>query len=175
MSPKPPRGADDRTTAAGAGAPRRRGKPDEKVGAMPIPRLSDLANTSVLVSIPSLFEDRACRPYRLLAYEHQGLWLQSSDLSERLLTAETESLTTAAAPVFVPFGQIAAIVPTARTRGRPASTSSEPTGQKPTGRTATGAAAPRTTRAKPGAKPPAPRSTSRRRVSKPPPGPAKDE
>jgi hypothetical protein len=84
-------------------------------GAAPVagPSLNRLVNRAVLASIPALFTDGDCRLYNVLGFEHQGLWLQSDELNQRLLTEETRKCAAAAPAVFVPFAQIAAIVPAA--------------------------------------------------------------
>lgn len=78
------------------------------------PKVGRFLGQTVLVSIPALFGDAACRPYKLLGFELVGLWLQSDDLSQRLLPEEARDLAAAAPMVFVPFAQIAGVlVPTA--------------------------------------------------------------
>jgi hypothetical protein len=74
------------------------------------PKLSQYLNKNVLVSIPALFEDGACRPFRLLGAELHGLWLQSEDLARRLLQEDNHGYASAAPVVFVPFAQIAAVL-----------------------------------------------------------------
>lgn len=70
-------------------------------------------NKPILVSIPALFDDGLCRPYKLLGAELTGLWLQSDDLAERLLPAEATHFKDLAPAVFVPFSFIAGVlVPT---------------------------------------------------------------
>ena len=77
------------------------------------PKLGHLLNKTILVSIPALFEDGACRPYKLLGVELHGLWLQSDDLSRRLLTDDQQAFVATSPVVFVPFAQIAgALIPT---------------------------------------------------------------
>jgi hypothetical protein len=49
------------------------------------PNLAQYLNKTILVSIPALFEDAACRPCKLIAAELNGLWLQSEELNGRLL------------------------------------------------------------------------------------------
>jgi hypothetical protein len=67
-------------------------------------------NKTVYVSIPALFQDGACRPYRLLGAELNGLWLQSADLTKRLLADDKENLAALGPVVFVPFAQIAGVL-----------------------------------------------------------------
>jgi hypothetical protein len=77
------------------------------------PKVAHFLNRMVLVSIPSLFEGGAARPFRLLDIEAQGLWLQSEELNRRLLSDEMQALVSAEPAVFVPFAQIAGVlVPT---------------------------------------------------------------
>lgn len=78
------------------------------------PKVGRFLGQTILVSIPALFGDAVCRPYRLLGLELVGLWLQSEDLSARLLPEEARDLAATAPMVFVPFAQIAGVlVPTA--------------------------------------------------------------
>lgn len=78
------------------------------------PKIGQYLGRTVLVSIPALFGDGVGRPYTLAGFELHGLWLQSDDLSQRLLSEETRDLAQAAPVVFVPFAQIAGVlVPTA--------------------------------------------------------------
>ncbi len=74
------------------------------------PKVAHFLNRMVLVSIPSLFEGGAARPFRLLDIEAQGLWLQSEELSRRLLSDEMQALVSAEPAVFVPFAQIAGVL-----------------------------------------------------------------
>lgn len=67
-------------------------------------------NNTVFVSIPIIFEDGACRPYQLLGVELNGLWLQSDELTERLLPRDHEDLALYAPAAFVPFAQIAGVM-----------------------------------------------------------------
>jgi hypothetical protein len=96
-----------------------------------VPSLGQFLNRTVLISIPALFGDGACRPYTLRGAELHGLWLQSDDLNGRLLlpdddsgerpqTREARHVAAAEPVVFVPFAQIAAVmVPTAAPAGLP--------------------------------------------------------
>lgn len=85
------------------------------------PKIGQFLGSTVLVSIPALFGDGACRPYTLVGFELQGLWLQSDDLNGRLLTDDMHDFAEQAAPVvFIPFAQIAGVmVPTAPPPGAP--------------------------------------------------------
>jgi hypothetical protein len=77
------------------------------------PQIRRFVNRTVLVSIPALFGDGASRPYKLLGIELHGLWLQSDDLTQRLLSDETDEYAATEPVVFVPFAQIAGVmVPT---------------------------------------------------------------
>jgi hypothetical protein len=84
------------------------------------PRITQYLNKTILVSIPSLFEDGACRAYRLLGVEVQGLWLQSDKLIQRLASADTKDYESLAPVVFVPFGQIAGVMLATRSPELPA-------------------------------------------------------
>lgn len=78
------------------------------------PKIGQFLGRTVLVSIPALFSDGAGRPYRLLGFELHGLWLQSDELNQRLLTDDMRDFADAEPVVFVPFAQIAGVlVPTA--------------------------------------------------------------
>jgi hypothetical protein len=76
-------------------------------------QLFSLTNKTVLVAIPALFGDVEARRCQIAAAEAFGVWLVSKELSARVLPhAERERDKSAAAlPIFVPFAQIAAIVP----------------------------------------------------------------
>ena len=72
--------------------------------------LSRYLNKTVFVYIPALFEDGAARPYTLLGAEINGLWLQSEELTDRLLKDEGRELVKLNPAVFVPFAQIAGVL-----------------------------------------------------------------
>ncbi len=74
------------------------------------PKLSHYLNRTVLVSVPALFDDGACRPFTLLGAELHGLWLQSDELTRRLLPGDQQHLAATPAAVFVPFAQIAGVL-----------------------------------------------------------------
>jgi hypothetical protein len=74
------------------------------------PKVAHFLNRMVLVSIPSLFEDGAARPFKLLDIEAQGLLLQSDEATARLLTNEMQAYAATAPAIFVPFAQIAAVL-----------------------------------------------------------------
>jgi hypothetical protein len=67
-------------------------------------------NKIIFVSIPALFEDGACRPFTLLGAELHGLWLQSDELTRRLLPDDKRGLAATSPAVFVPFAQIAGVL-----------------------------------------------------------------
>jgi hypothetical protein len=75
-----------------------------------LPSLSRYLNKRILVSIPTLFEDGTVRPYTLLGAEMNGLWLQSEELTDRLLRDEGRELAKMNPAVFVPFAQIAGVL-----------------------------------------------------------------
>jgi len=74
------------------------------------PKVAHFLNRTILVSIPSLFEDGEARPFKLLDIEAQGLWLQSDEATARLLTNEMQAYAATAPAIFVPFAQIAAVL-----------------------------------------------------------------
>jgi hypothetical protein len=77
------------------------------------PKIGHFLGMTVLVSIPALFSDGVCRAYTLVGFEVHGLWLQSQELNERLLSEEMREIAEASPVVFVPFAQIASVlVPT---------------------------------------------------------------
>jgi hypothetical protein len=72
--------------------------------------LARYLNKTLFVSIPALFEDGTARPYTLLGAEMNGLWLQSAELTDRLLRDESRELAKMSPAVFVPFAQIAGVL-----------------------------------------------------------------
>src|SRR2546427_4120533 len=74
------------------------------------PNLSQYLGKSILVSIPALSKDGVCRAYTLVGIEFQGLWLQSEELTERLLHEVKHPYSDAEPAVFVPYAQIAGIL-----------------------------------------------------------------
>jgi hypothetical protein len=74
------------------------------------PQFSQYINKTILVSIPVLFHDEKCRPYKLIGVEGQGLWLQSDELTTRLLPEHLQDYAAAGPVVFVPFDNIAGIL-----------------------------------------------------------------
>jgi hypothetical protein len=81
----------------------------------PPPNLRQIANQTVLAAIPALFGDTEARACRIVAAEAFGVWLLSEELSARVLPHAHRQRDTSAVPqpIFVPFAQIAAIVPMA--------------------------------------------------------------
>ncbi len=74
------------------------------------PNLARYLNKTIYVSIPVLFEDGVCRPYRLLGAEFNGLWLQSEELTRRLAPDDGSQLAEMKPVVFVPYAQMAGVV-----------------------------------------------------------------
>jgi hypothetical protein len=74
------------------------------------PNITRYVNKTIFVSIPTLFEDGTCRPYKLLGAELNGLWLQSDELTQRLLSDDQQDLAALAPAVYVPFAQIAGVL-----------------------------------------------------------------
>src|ERR1700744_3645 len=132
------------------------------------PRIGQFVNRMVLVSIPALYGDGVCRPYTLVGYEAQGLWLRGEELNRRLVAEDTPGVSETVPVVFVPFAQIAAVMiplppPGSQPPGPPASgkrgsrtpprdTANKPVGQPSARRSAAAKKAPRPT--------PAPRPTA---------------
>jgi|SRR5271157_4841553 len=74
------------------------------------PNLARYLNRTILVCIPALFDDPLCRPCTLLGAEINGLWLQSEELTHRLLPSESADLASLQPVVFVPFAQIGGVL-----------------------------------------------------------------
>jgi hypothetical protein len=74
------------------------------------PKVSQYLNKTVLVSIPALFDDGKCRAFTLVGVELHGLWLQSDEITERLLLSSAQAYATTAPVTFVPFAQIAGVL-----------------------------------------------------------------
>ena len=93
------------------------------------PKVSQYINRTILVSIPALFDDGQCRAYTLQGVELHGLWLQSEELTERLLPEDKQEYTSASVSlaVFVPFAQIAGVLVATRTGQVPPVGSEKPT------------------------------------------------
>jgi hypothetical protein len=81
----------------------------------PTPNLRQIANRTVLVAIPALFGNTEARACRIVAAEGFGVWLVSEELAARVMPHAHRQRDTSAVPqpIFVPFAQIAAIVPMA--------------------------------------------------------------
>jgi hypothetical protein len=75
-----------------------------------ISKLGTQLGKTVLVSIPSLFSDGKCRPYRLAGVEPYGLWLEGGELATRLLPDHIAFTGSTAAIAFIPFSQIGSVV-----------------------------------------------------------------
>ena len=97
-----------RTALAGDEAINRLGP--KGIGDAMTPDVARYLNRTIFVSIPTLFEDGACRPFKLLGAELNGLWLQSDELARRLLPNDKQDFASLAPAVFVPFAQIAGVL-----------------------------------------------------------------
>jgi hypothetical protein len=98
-----------------------------------IPNITRYLSKTILVSIPALFQDGACRPFTLMGAELHGLWLQSDELTQRLLSGDQQALASLAPVVFVPFAQIAGVLVAT---GTPAQTAQRQPPQQPARATA---------------------------------------
>jgi hypothetical protein len=87
--------------------------------------LPRLINKTVFVSAPLIFENVECRAFTLLGVELTGLWLQSDELTKRLVPEHRRDLATLAPAVFVPFAHIAGVLVTT-IAPTPAATDSAP-------------------------------------------------
>lgn len=67
-------------------------------------------NKTILVCIPSVFEDGQPRPFKLIGIELFGLWLESEELAQRLQPQRREDSSAANYAVLFPFAQISYIV-----------------------------------------------------------------
>jgi hypothetical protein len=83
------------------------------------PNLRQYVNKTILVSIPAVFEDGKCRPYKLAGIELIGLWLESAELTSRFLSAEYKTSTSVAWALFIPFSQIACVAIASASTGTP--------------------------------------------------------
>jgi hypothetical protein len=75
--------------------------------------LSRYVSETVLVAIPGVFADIEARRCRLVAAEQSGLWLVSAELAHAVQPRAKRAKTEVPPAIFVPFAQIAAIVPVA--------------------------------------------------------------
>jgi hypothetical protein len=75
-----------------------------------VPKISQYINKTILVSIPVVFQDGRCRPFKLIGVEVPGLWLQADELAGRLLPEALQNYVTAEPVIFVSFAQIAGVV-----------------------------------------------------------------
>jgi len=75
-----------------------------------MPRLDVYLNKVILVAIPSLFGDTACRPLRLIGVELYGLWLESAELSALSLPENRHAAAGTVPITFVPFTQIVCVI-----------------------------------------------------------------
>jgi hypothetical protein len=112
-----------------------------------LPNLTRYLNKTVFISIPALFEDGTCRPFKLVGAELHGLWLQSDELTQRLLSGDQQALASLAPVVFVPFAQIAGVLVVT---GAPAPTTQGPPQQTPAATTAGAPSATKLARKRPG-------------------------
>jgi hypothetical protein len=83
---------------------------DLENGHVMAPNIAQYLDNTVLVSIPAIFSDGECRPYKLLGVELNGLWLQSDDLTRRLLPRDHKDLASFGPAAFVPFAHIAGVM-----------------------------------------------------------------
>jgi hypothetical protein len=67
-------------------------------------------NKTLHAAIPAIFGDVECRAYKLLGVELNGLWLQSDELTDRLLPHDRRDLASRAPAAFVPFAHIVGVL-----------------------------------------------------------------
>ena len=108
-----------------------------------LPNLARYLNKTILVSIPALFDDALCRPYKLLGAEITGLWLQSEELTKRLLTSESGDMASLEPAVFVPFSQMAGVLVATAVPQQPTVTTAPPAPTGAPARSAPGGAEPK--------------------------------
>lgn len=75
-----------------------------------MPTLGSYLNQTILVSIPSVFEDGRPRPFKLVGIELCGLWLASSELAVKLHLREKGGASPSPVSALFPFAQIAYIL-----------------------------------------------------------------
>jgi hypothetical protein len=69
-------------------------------------KLAQFFNRTILVCIPSLYDDGQPRPYTLVGIEPEGLWLESEEFVSRLLPPDNEQSSLRTLAAFIPFAQI---------------------------------------------------------------------
>ena len=74
-------------------------------------RLAHYFNKTILVCIPSLFEDQQPRTVKLVGIEESGLWLKSGELAELFQSPEGTVSVHGAVAAFFPFSHIAYVMP----------------------------------------------------------------
>jgi hypothetical protein len=73
-------------------------------------KLVQFFNKTILVCIPSLYDDKQPRPFTLVGIEPCGLWLESEDLASTLLSSDEKRSAPTTLAAFVPFAQIAYVL-----------------------------------------------------------------
>ncbi len=76
-------------------------------------QLAASLNRNVLVAIPAVFADIEARLCWLVAAEPSGLWLVSAELADAVQPRAERAKSETPPAIFVPFAQIAAVVPVA--------------------------------------------------------------
>ena len=74
------------------------------------PNLTRHTNKTIFVSLPTLFDDGLCRAFMLMGVELTGLWLQSDELTKRLVPEDRRELASLSPVIFVPFAHIAGVL-----------------------------------------------------------------
>jgi len=74
-------------------------------------RLSQYINSTVRISSPGVFADSAAHACTLVAVDDDGVWLQSEELNRLLYSTREFEPAEYGAPVFVPYAQIAFLIP----------------------------------------------------------------
>jgi hypothetical protein len=74
-------------------------------------RLSQYINAVIRISSEVLFEDEVAHDCTLISVEDFGVWLQSPELTKRVYAEHDVEVAEADTPVFVPFAQIAYVIP----------------------------------------------------------------
>jgi hypothetical protein len=78
-----------------------------------ISTLGHYLNCDLLVAIPAVFDDATPRLCKLMGIEAAGLWLVGAELADRAAPSRDRE----PASIFVPFAQIAFLLPPYETRG----------------------------------------------------------